>query len=65
MTESHATASGSGPLYPKTPAGIAAAEQHVHLPGDDDTEETTDVADTEHPTGEGQAAENRDNDPPA
>ena len=67
MTNSEATAGGSGPLYPKTPAGMAAAEQPVHLPttSDDTAEDTTDIAETDHPTGEGQAAANRDNEPPA
>jgi hypothetical protein len=61
--------SGSGPLYPQTPAAMAAAERPVEIPGthDEDTSErdTSDVTDTDHPTGEQQAAENQDNEPPA
>lgn len=48
---------------------MAAAERPVKIPGRDDQDhsgrDTTHVTDTDHPTGEQQAAENQGNEPPA
>lgn len=70
MSEPNSPVTGAGPLYPQTPAGLAAAEEPVRIPysGDDDDadEVEADRPDAvEHPTGEEQAAENRENEPPA
>jgi hypothetical protein len=43
-------AGGSGPLYPKTPAAMAAAEQPVTIPGrEDDEPEPADEAPADGP----------------
>jgi hypothetical protein len=64
---SHPQAAGSGPLYEHTPAGEQAAAENVTIPGSsassDDQSDNPDGPD--HPTGEGQAAVNRANDPPS
>jgi hypothetical protein len=36
MTEARSPARGAGPLYPQTPAGLAAAEEPVRIPRPDD-----------------------------
>lgn len=53
------TFEGTGPLHERTPAGEAAAAEEVTIPGHDDGDAE------KHPTGEDQADENRENDPPA
>jgi hypothetical protein len=62
MSDARSSAGGAGPLYPQTPAAMAAAERSVEIPGSDDD---SGVSETDNPTGERQAAENRDNEPPA
>jgi hypothetical protein len=52
--------SGSGPLYEQGEAGKKAAEEPVEMPGAESNAEDGGSA-----TGEKQAAENRENDPPA
>jgi hypothetical protein len=59
---------GTGPLYEHSEAGKRAAEEDVVIPGSDDSEAADATEDDEkpqHPTGEQQAAINRDLDPPA
>jgi hypothetical protein len=68
MSQPEHPITGTGPLYPHTPAGLAAAEEPVHVPLPDperegDTE--PDSASNSHPTGEQQAEDNRENEPPA
>ena len=69
MSDARSPAGGTGPLYPQTPAAMAAAERSVEIPGSDDDDVTdrdaSGVSETDNPTGERQAAENRDNEPPA
>jgi hypothetical protein len=69
MTDERPLTGGAGPLYPQTPAAMAAAERPVEIPGTDDADtadrDTSNVAETDHATGEHQATENRDNEPPA
>jgi hypothetical protein len=59
---------GTGPLYEHTEAGKRAAEEDVAIP-DSEGSEDADTAEADekqqHPTGKGQAAINRDVDPPA
>jgi hypothetical protein len=68
MSKSDRSVAGSGPLYPHTPAGLAAAEEPVHIPRSDDDSDPSDgspeLDEVDHPTGERQASENRDNEPP-
>jgi hypothetical protein len=70
MSQPEHPIAGSGPLYPHTPTGLAAAEEPVHIPGlDTDPERkdgTTepDSMSNPHPTGEQQAEDNRENEPP-
>ncbi len=64
---SQTSSGGAGPLYPQTPAAHAAAEEPVQIPGGD--HDQVDGAEgvtsgSGHRTGEEQAAENQENDPP-
>ena len=69
---SQAGTSGTGPLYEHTAAGRRAAEEDVAIPHpegerDDGAPEGPTPEDNSkgHPTGEGQAEINREDDPPA
>jgi hypothetical protein len=68
MSQPEHSVAGTGPLYPHTPAGLAAAEEPVHIPRPD-PERKGDAAERHstsglHPTGEEQAEENRENELP-
>ena len=57
--EKHRVVAGSGPLYEHGEAGQKAAEEPVNVPGSDGNRRGA------TPTGEDQAAANREVDPPA
>ncbi len=64
---SETSSGGASPLYPHTPEALAAAEEPVQIPGGD--QDQVDEAEAVNsgsgqPTGEEQAAENQQNDPP-
>ncbi len=65
---SQSSSGGAGPLYPRTPEALAAAEEPVEIPGGDhdqvDEAEAVSAGSIQR-TGEEQAAENQQNDPPA
>ncbi len=67
MTET--SSGGASPLYPQTPEALAAAEEPVQIPGGDhdrvdEAEDDTVNSGSGQRTGEEQAAENQQSDPP-
>lgn len=64
---SQTSSGGASPLYPQKPEALAAAEEPVQIPGrDHDQVDEAEAVNSEsgQRTGEEQAAENQQNDPP-